>query len=199
MPRTLAPQAAPRVLTAMGSSVREPAFRGTGHERLFYPPSPIDAATIVVVPVVATAVVPSAAFAAKAETATGPQLHPLRAQQVRAGNHGAARRAGMDQPAGPRQSDWLTIVQPPHWKGPWHKETTVLWIVTLKGTWSSRRWTARRSSSGQRRLARLGAGLQARRGGAASVIARGMSADPVTLLLVQLENPPTVDQACRFK
>src|SRR5262245_45552658 len=162
MPRTLAPQAAPRVLTAMGSSVREPAFRGTGHERLFYPPSPIDAATIVVVPVVATAVVPSAAFAAKAETATGPQLHPLRAQQVRAGNHGAAGRAGMDQPAGPRQSDCANHCA----AAALHKETTVLWIVTLKGTWSSRRWTARRSSSGQRRLARLGAGLQARRGGA---------------------------------
>ncbi len=35
----------------------------------------------------------------------------------------------------PGKATVLTIVQPPHWKGPWHKETTVLWIVTLKGTW----------------------------------------------------------------
>ena len=119
----------------MGSSVREPAFRGTGHERLFYPPSPIDAATIVVVPVVATAVVPSAAFAAKAETATGPQLPA--ASSASSSWNPWRRPPSQNGPTGqdPGKATVLTIVQPPHWKGPWHKETTVLWIVTLKGTW----------------------------------------------------------------
>ena len=100
----------------------------------------------------------------------------------------------------PDNATVLTIVQPPHWKGPWHKETTALWVVTLKGTWFIETmdgthvdlkpgdvWLAEDRDSKPDAEGRVGH------------LSGNVGEDPVTLMVVQLETPPTVDQPCRFK
>jgi hypothetical protein len=94
----------------------------------------------------------------------------------------------------------LTIVQPPGWKGIWHKETKVLWVVTLKGKWFIE------SMDGTR--VELGSGdvfvaedweTKPDAEGRVGHRSGNIGDDPVTLMVVMLETPPTVDQACRFK
>jgi quercetin dioxygenase-like cupin family protein len=173
--------------------------------------------TIVAVPVVATAIALGAALAAKAETAAG---EPPKAAYWHDWTDGKGvshltlcelNKFELEAMAPPADPEWtnrqdpgnatvLTVVQPTGWKGPWHKETTVLWIVTLKGTWFIEAmdgtkvdlkpgdvWFAEDRDSKPDAEGRVG-----HRSG-------NIGDDPVTLLVVQLETPPTVDQACRFK
>jgi hypothetical protein len=100
----------------------------------------------------------------------------------------------------PGNATALTIVQPPQWKGIWHKETTVLWVVTLDGTWFVEAMDGTRVdlSAGDVFLAEdrdTKPDAEARVGHRSGNTGDG----PVTLMVVQLDQPPTSDQPCRFK
>ncbi len=102
------------------------------------------------------------------------------------------------QPSG--NATVITVVQPPHWKGIWHKETSALWVVTLKGKWFIEAMDGTKLDLGpgdvwlaeDKETKQDAAGRQGHQSG-------NLGDDPVTLLVVQLDEEPAVDQPCRFK
>jgi len=94
----------------------------------------------------------------------------------------------------------LTIVKPVGWKGNWHSDKTVLWVVTLAGKWfiEAEDDTRVELDAGDvilienRQTPRDAEGEEGHRSG-------NIGKEVVKLLVVQLQQPPTVNQPCRFK
>lgn len=100
----------------------------------------------------------------------------------------------------PGNATVLTIVQPPHWKGTWHKETKLLWVVTLRGKWFIEAMDGTRVELGPGDVF-LAEDWETKPDAESRVGHRSgnIGDDPVVLMVVLLETPPTVEQPCRFK
>ncbi len=94
----------------------------------------------------------------------------------------------------------ITTVQPDGWKGTWHEDPKVQWIIPLKGTWFVEAMDGTRVELGPGEIS-LGEDLKTRpdadghKGHLSGNVGRG----PVTLMVIQLDVEPTIDQPCRFK
>ena len=92
------------------------------------------------------------------------------------------------------------MVQPSGWKGVWHRESKVDWIVTLAGKWFVEAMEGTRVDRSRRRLARRGsehtiADAEGRKGHRSGNIGD----ETVTPMVIETDATPTVDQPCRFK
>jgi len=100
----------------------------------------------------------------------------------------------------PADASVITIVKPVGWKGSWHSDKTVLWVVTLDGQWfvEAEDDTRVELDPGDVVLIenvkapRDAEGEQGHRSG-------NIGKEVVKLLVVQLQQPSTIDQPCRFK
>ena len=94
----------------------------------------------------------------------------------------------------------ITVVQPPGWKGVWHQESKVYWIVTLTGKWFVEAMDGTRVELGPGDVS-LGEDqntvpdAQGRKGHRSGNIGD----EAVTLMVIELDVTPTVDQPCRFR
>jgi hypothetical protein len=100
----------------------------------------------------------------------------------------------------PGTASLITVVQPSGWKGVWHQESKVYWTVTLTGRWFVEAMDGTRVELGPGDVS-LGEDqntkqdAQGRKGHRSGNIGE----DTVTLLVIELDVTPTVDQPCRFK
>lgn len=114
----------------------------------------------------------------------------------------------MNKPAAPQWSDpqpkgvaqVISTVQPDHWNGAWHPDPKVQWIIPLKGTWFVQAMDGTRVEMGPGDVSlgedqRTTPDAQGHKGHLAGNVTSG----PVTLMVIQLAEAPTVDQPCRFK
>lgn len=114
----------------------------------------------------------------------------------------------MNKPAAPQWSDVLSrgevqiisTVQPDHWNGAWHTDPKVQWIIPLKGTWFVQAMDGTRVEMGPGDISlgedqRTLPDAQGHKGHLGGNVTSG----PVTLMVIQLAEAPTVDEACRFK
>jgi hypothetical protein len=114
----------------------------------------------------------------------------------------------MSPPAGPQwqarqpQSGAQVIFtqQPAHWNGAWHEDPMVQWIVPLKGSWFVEAMDGTRVTLGPGDVS-LGEDQNTRPDaqGHKGHLARNVGSGPVTLMVIQLDEPPTINQPCRFK
>ncbi len=96
--------------------------------------------------------------------------------------------------------DITLLVLEPGRAGGWHRNPQPQWIVPLSGTWFVESMDGTRVemgpggvSFGEDQLSQPDA--QGREGHLSGVVGD----DPAVLLLIQVSDPPTVDQACRFR
>lgn len=114
----------------------------------------------------------------------------------------------MSKPADPQWQDRqqntgatvIFTVQPANWNGTWHEDPKVQWIIPLKGTWFVEAMDGKRVelgpgdvSLGEDQNTRPDA--QGRKGHLSGNVGDGA----VTLMVVQLDVTPTINQPCRFK
>ena len=97
-------------------------------------------------------------------------------------------------------SKLLTVVKPTDWKGDWHSDTKVLWVATLGGKWFVEAMDDTRIELAAGDIVvvenaqskRDADGREGHRSG-------NVGDEVVKLMVVQLDELPTVDQPCRFK
>jgi hypothetical protein len=101
----------------------------------------------------------------------------------------------------PSNASIITVVQPQGWKGVWHQESKVYWIVTLTGKWFVEAMDGTRVELGPGDVS-LGEDqntmedAQGRKGHRSG----NVGDETVTLMVIELDDvTPTVDQPCRFK
>ncbi|NRD62135.1 cupin domain-containing protein [Corallococcus exiguus] len=100
----------------------------------------------------------------------------------------------------PGQSQVIFTVQPNGWKGSWHEDPKVQWIIPLSGTWFVEAMDGTRVELGPGQVS-LGEDLNTRPDaqGRKGHLSGNVTPGPVTLMVVQLAEEPTVNQPCRFK
>lgn len=117
----------------------------------------------------------------------------------------------MSPPAGPQWQDPMkpqtaTImftVQPAHWNGAWHPDPKPQWIIPLHGSW----WV--QSMDGQKVVLNQGDVLLGEDQdvrpmpsgpykGKKGHNAGNVGDDPVTLMVIQSANPPTIGAPCQY-
>ena len=94
----------------------------------------------------------------------------------------------------------LNIVKPSGWKGDWHSDVKVLWVVTLSGRWFVEAMDETRVEFGPGDVVVVenvkttpdGQGRVGHRSG-------NVGEEVVKLMAVKIEETPRVDQPCRFK
>lgn len=118
----------------------------------------------------------------------------------------------MSPPAAPQWQDRLghgatttiATVQPDRWDGAWHEDPRPQWIIPLSGRWFMQAQDGTRLEMGpgdialgedQNTVAATSGPLAGKKGHLAGNVGRG----EVKLLVVQLDEAPTVNQPCRFK
>ena len=94
----------------------------------------------------------------------------------------------------------ITVPQPAGWKGMWHQESKVYWIVTLTGKWFVEAMDGTRMELGPGDVwlaedQESKEDAEGRKGHHSGNIGD----ETVTLMVVELDVMPTVDQPCRFK
>jgi hypothetical protein len=100
----------------------------------------------------------------------------------------------------PGTAQVVITVMPEGWKGPWHENPKVQWIIPLKGTWFVETMDGTRVNLGPGEVS-VGEDLntkpdaQGRKGHLSGTVGEG----PVTLMIIQLDEPAAIDQPCRFK
>ncbi|WP_246285656.1 cupin domain-containing protein [Nguyenibacter vanlangensis] len=114
----------------------------------------------------------------------------------------------MSKPAGPQWQDRLppgrttiiSTVQPAHWDGTWHPDPTVQWIIPLRGTWFVEAMDGTRVVMGPGDLS-LGEDQMSRRDARGHIghNAGNVGDGPVTLMVIQTDQAPTIDRPCRFQ
>ena len=102
------------------------------------------------------------------------------------------------QPAGPAQV--IFTQQPANWKGAWHEDPKVQWIVPLKGTWYVEAMDGKRVNLGPGDIS-LGEdqNTQPDAKGHKGHLSGNVTRGPVSLMVVQLAEVPTLNQPCRFR
>jgi len=100
----------------------------------------------------------------------------------------------------PDNSRVIFTVQPSGWKGTWHENPRVQWVVPLDGSWLVEAQDGTRVEMGPGAVF-LGEDQNTRpdarnvRGHFSGNVGSG----PVTLMVVQLDVAPTINQPCHFK
>jgi hypothetical protein len=94
----------------------------------------------------------------------------------------------------------LTIIKPVGWKGNWHSDKEVLWVVTLAGKWFVEAMDDTRVELDPGDVVLI-ENMQAQRDveGEEGHRSGNIGNEVVKLLIVQLQETPAVDQPCRFK
>lgn len=113
----------------------------------------------------------------------------------------------MNKPADPQWQNRLAgdgkvifTVQPAHWRGTWHEDPTVQWVVPLEGTWFVEAQDGTRVEMGPG-VVFLGedqntvADAQGRKGHLSGNVGEG----PVTLMVLQTDAAPTRGEPCHVK
>jgi hypothetical protein len=102
------------------------------------------------------------------------------------------------QPEGSAQV--ILTVQPKGWKGTWHENPSVQWIVPLQGTWFVEAMDGTRVELGPGDVS-IGEdqNTKANASGHKGHLSGNVSDGPVTLMVLQLAETPTVNQPCHFK
>lgn len=125
---------------------------------------------------------------------------------------GSFQLKSMSPPATPQWQDKLShggmtaiaTVQPNNWNGAWHEDAKPQWIVPLSGRWFMQAQDGTRFEMGpgdialgedQNTVAATSGPMKGKRGHLAGNVGSG----EVKLLVVQLDETPTVNQPCRFK
>lgn len=119
----------------------------------------------------------------------------------------------MSAPAGPQWQNRLehsgnttliATVQPDQWNGAWHEDPKPQWIIPLSGRWFMQAQDGTRFEMGpgdialgedQNTVAANSGPLAGKKGHLAGNVGRG----EVKLLVIQLDETPTINQPCRFK
>jgi hypothetical protein len=98
------------------------------------------------------------------------------------------------------QAQVLILVLPVGWKGHWHQNPKVQWIVPLKGTWFVEAMDGKKVSFGPGEVC-LGEDFNTKPDASGHIghLSGNASEDPVTLMLIQLDEPPTINEPCHFK
>ena len=98
----------------------------------------------------------------------------------------------------------IATVQPDQWNGAWHEDPKPQWIIPLSGRWFMQAQDGTRFEMGpgdialgedQNSVAPADGPMKGKRGHLAGNVGRG----EVKLLVVQLDEAPTINQPCRFK
>jgi hypothetical protein len=94
----------------------------------------------------------------------------------------------------------IVTVQPDGWKGTWHQDPKVQWIIPLKGTWFVEAMDGTRVELGPGDVS-VGEDLNTRPDAKGHVghLSGNVSEGPVTLMVVQFAEQATINQPCRFK
>lgn len=94
----------------------------------------------------------------------------------------------------------IVTVQPDGWKGFWHENPRVQWIIPLKGTWFVETMDGKRVNLGPGDVS-VGEDLNTKPDAQGHIghLSGNVSDGPVTLMVIQLDEPATVNQPCRFK
>jgi len=91
-------------------------------------------------------------------------------------------------------------VQPDGWKGSWHQDPKVQWIIPLKGTWFVETLDGTRVNLAPGDVS-VGEDLNTKVNAQDHTghLSGNVGIGPVTLMVIQLAEPATVNQPCRFK
>ncbi|GBQ71468.1 hypothetical protein AA103196_2785 [Ameyamaea chiangmaiensis NBRC 103196] len=117
----------------------------------------------------------------------------------------------MSPPAGPQWQDpmpqqtatVMLTVQPAHWNGDWHPDPKPQWVVPLQGRWYVRAMDGTRVEMGPGDIL-FGEDQNVRPmpdgpyKGKKGHDAGNVGDDPVTLMVIQSANPPTIGRPCPF-
>jgi hypothetical protein len=114
----------------------------------------------------------------------------------------------IEPPASPQWLDRQTAegamviisVLPPTWIGTWHENPKPQWIIPLSGRWFVQTMDGKRVEMGPGELSfgedqSTQPDAQGRKGHISGTIGK----EPAVLMIVQLKDPPTNNQPCRFK
>jgi hypothetical protein len=113
----------------------------------------------------------------------------------------------MNKPADPQWQDRqsgngrvIFTIQPAQWKGTWHEDPKVQWVVPLDGTWFVEAQDGTRAEMGPG-VAFLGEDLQTKPDaqGRKGHLSGNIGDGPVTLIVVQTDAMPTRNQPCHVK
>jgi hypothetical protein len=98
------------------------------------------------------------------------------------------------------QSQVILTQQPAGWKGAWHEDPKVQWIVPLRGTWFVEAMDGTRVELGPGDVS-VGEDQNTKPDakGRKGHLSGNVSSGPIMLMVIQLEETPTVNQPCRFK
>jgi hypothetical protein len=90
--------------------------------------------------------------------------------------------------------------QPAGWKGAWHEDPKVQWIIPLKGTWFVEAMDGTRVNLGPGEVS-LGEDQNTHTDakGHKGHLSGNVSKGPVSLMVIQLAETPTINEPCRFK
>ena len=100
----------------------------------------------------------------------------------------------------PGQAQVVILVMPVGWKGPWHQNPKVQWIVPLKGTWFVEAMDGKRMTFGPGEAC-LGEDFNTKPDASGHIghLSGNASEGPVWLMLIQLDEPPAINQPCHVK
>jgi hypothetical protein len=114
----------------------------------------------------------------------------------------------LNPPASPSWQDYMNnpvsgevvTVMPVGWEGTWHENPKPQWIIPLSGRWFVQTMDGKRVEMGPGEISfgedqNTKPDAQGHKGHVSGSIGRA----PAVLMLVQLSDPPTIDQPCRLK
>ena len=114
----------------------------------------------------------------------------------------------MSMPADPQwqarqprvEAQVLFTVQPAGWRGAWHENPKVQWIIPLAGTWFVEAMDGSRVEMGPGEVS-LGEDLNTKEDarGHRGHLSGNVGSGSVTLMIVQLAEEPTLNRPCRFR
>jgi quercetin dioxygenase-like cupin family protein len=107
----------------------------------------------------------------------------------------------IEPPAAPQwldrmKADGATIVisvLPTGWTGPWHENPKPQWIIPLSGRWFVETSDGKRTEMGPGDIS-FGEDQNSK-----GHLSGNVGSEPTVLMIVQLKNPPTLNEPCHFK
>lgn len=94
----------------------------------------------------------------------------------------------------------IISVLPVGWTGPWHENPMPQWIVPLSGRWFVETSDGKRSEMGPGEIS-FGEDQNSKPGSRGRIghLSGTVGNEPAVLMIVQLKDPPTLNEPCHFK